>query len=169
MAKMKEWNFTLMDGRPVNVTLIGNKKVSVNRGQEIPLGAIKSDESNFAERIFDVPMETGEVAKLCVTNKQVLVYNGRNVETGMEYAPMKLPAWVYAFVVLYALNLFLGGAIGGALSAVGAYYSARVSADSNKSTGARVGICVAIYLATTALMFVLATIVGVLFGMAGAN
>lgn len=158
MAKTKEWLFNTSTGMPVRVTLVKNKLVSVNGSPETKVMAFKSHESNFAERVFNIPLGNGEIAKLCVRNKQVLVYNGRNVETGEEYKTIKLPNWVYVFVALYVVNFFLilGGALGGATSAIGAYASANISADDKRPTLTKVLFCIGLYVVITAVSLLLA-------------
>ncbi|WP_027208334.1 hypothetical protein [Butyrivibrio hungatei] len=165
MAKTREWLFNTSTGMPVRVTLNKNKLVSVNGSPETKVMALKSPESNFAERVFDIPLGNGEIAKLCVRNKQVLVYNGRNVETGEEYKTIQLPKWVYVFVVLYIVNFFvlLGGALGGATSAIGAYASANISADEKRNTLTKVLFCVLLYLGISIVSFLLAYAAGKAF------
>jgi len=160
MAKTREWLFNTFEGAPIRVTLIKNRIVSVNGGPETKLTTYKAPEGNFAEKVFDIPLGNGEIAKLCLSNKQILTYNGRDVETGQTYTAMVLPKWVYVFVTLYVVNFFaiLGGALGGATSAIGAFLSARISSDENKSTGKRVILCILLYLGITAASLVLALV-----------
>ena len=158
MAQDREWFFNTFDCAPMKVSLVNNRFVSVNNGPQIKLKDIKAVESNFAERVFNIPLGNGEIAKLCVRNKQVLVYNGRNVETGEEYKTIKLPNWVYVFVALYVVNFFLilGGALGGATSAIGAYASANISADDKRPTLTKVLFCIGLYVVITAVSLLLA-------------
>ena len=149
MAKV--WNFNKADGSQVVIELIKNRRVSVNGGEEIALKNIKSGESNFAMKVFDIPVGDDEVAKLCVANKKILTYNGVDVETGKPYGPMKFPGWTYVFVVLYVINFFVvaGGAIGACLSMCGATLSARISGDNSMATGLRVTLCILLYVGFT--------------------
>ena len=157
MAKTREWLFNTSTGMPVRVTLNKNKLVSVNGSPETKVMALKSPESNFAERVFDIPLGNGEIAKLCVRNKQVLVYNGRNVETGQKYSPLELPDWVYIFVALYVLNFIfiLQGILGGAFAALGAVITSKFAGDNYKSTGKKVILSVLLLLGISSVSLVL--------------
>ena len=71
MAKTKEWLFNTSTGMPVRVTLVKNKLVSVNGSPETKVMAFKSPESNFAERVFNIP---GKVQDLKTLLPELLVH-----------------------------------------------------------------------------------------------
>ncbi|MBO4457573.1 MAG: hypothetical protein J5802_07630 [Butyrivibrio sp.] len=158
MAKNKEWIFTKADGTQTKVVLIKNRRVTVDDGMEMKIDNFKTPESNFMEKVYDIQLGNGEVAKLCIKNKPILTYYGKNVETGEDYAPMKLPKWTYVFVALYAINFFiiLGGALGGALAAMGATLSATIAAKNDKPTGVKATLCTLLYVAITAVSLAIA-------------
>ncbi|MBR4357190.1 MAG: hypothetical protein IKQ00_04625 [Butyrivibrio sp.] len=157
MAQDREWFFNTFDCAPMKVSLVNNRFVSVNNGPQIKLKDIKAVESNFAERVFDVPLGNGEIAKLCIMNKQILTYNGRNVETGQKYSPLELPDWVFIFVALYVLNFIfiLQGALGGAFAALGAVITSKFAGDKYKSTGKKVILSVLLLLGISSVSLVL--------------
>ncbi|MBQ1641363.1 MAG: hypothetical protein II571_09140 [Lachnospiraceae bacterium] len=160
MAKENNWNFNLEDGTPVTVTMRKNKWISVNGGNETNCKELKDGvESNFFENVFNIPLENGESVKLFVsTTNKVLTYQGKDVTTGEEYLAAKVPAWSYAFIVLYVINwlFIIGGAIGAVIDLFAVAYTVQTATRSKKGTGAKVGLCIAIYVVVTILSLILA-------------
>ena len=70
----------------------------------------------------------------------------------------KLPGWVVVFYVLYIINIFavLGGAVGALINATMATITTTIVNNKKLSSGKKVAICIAIYVVTTVLEFVIA-------------
>ena len=115
MAKNKEWIFAKADGTRVKIELIKKRRVTVNDGMEMWIDCMKAKESSFVEKVYDIQLGNGEVAKLYISNKSIMTYCGKNVETGEDYSPREIPDWAYIFVSLYVLT-FLASCISSKLT-----------------------------------------------------
>ena len=152
MAKEKIWNFQTEDGATVEVVMRKNRWISVNGGAEMNVKTIKDGtDSNLFENVFNIPLPNGEQAKLFVGMGQKLVYQGKDVTTGLLYEAVEVPKWTYVFFVLFVLNWFviMGGAFGAVASLLGAYAVYYVVCRTEKSNGAKVGLCIASYVGIT--------------------
>lgn len=152
MAKEKIWNFQTEDGATMEVVLRKNTWISVNGKEEINARDIKDGSvSNIFENVFNIPLPNGEQAKLFVGTKHKLVYQGKDVNTGLPYEAVTIPKWTYVFFVLFALNflIIMGGALGAVASISGAYAVHHVACRTEKSNAVKVGLCIAIYVAIT--------------------
>lgn len=138
-----------------------NGKVSINYGEAIKVGKLKTHKNNALEHSYEIELGA-QTAILYVSNsrkiKPVLTVNGINCATGQVYEEVKIPGWNWVFVVLYVINFFvlIGGALGGAVWCACALFSARISADKTKTTGIKVLLCIALYMASSAVGFVVA-------------
>lgn len=156
-AKEQVWNIEV-EGIPYKIEYKKNK-ISVNGKEPVKLGKLQKKTGTW-ETHYTVPLEEGKAAVLHISQfgAPVLSYNDKDCRTGEAYAPMKIPAWGWIFVVLHAINFFLliGGALGGVLQIFLITLTASVSANRSKKTGARVAACVAIWLVATIVEFILA-------------
>ncbi|WP_029231677.1 hypothetical protein [Butyrivibrio sp. VCB2006] len=163
MAKVISWEFNTADGTPVEINLRRNTWVSVNGGEEVNARTIKNKaESNIFENVLDIALPNNEIAKLFVsTTKKHMVYNGRDVNTGEEYAAAPIPGWAWIFVVLYAFNFLavLGGALGGMVNLFAAALSIQIATRCKKSTGVKVLLSALLFVAVAAISLVIATII----------
>ena len=154
MAKERTWSFQTTDGTPVQVTLRKNRWVSVNGQPEIKLKELKDgQDSNLFEVAFNIPLPNNEQAKLFSGMGQKVVYEGKDVETGLEYEAATIPKWTYVFFVLFVINWFviMGGAFGALASLLGAYAVYYVATRTEMATGGKVGISAAAYVVITAV------------------
>ena len=162
MAKQvrEEWNVNLGDFNQCNV-VFENNKISINHGEFTKLGKFKSLKGNMVERSYEIPLNGQNAILYLNSGKPILTLNGINCSTGQPYEPVKIPGWNWVFYILYIINffLFVGGALGGAMWSVCAYYSARFASDQNKSTTTRVLLCVALYVGTSIVGFILALLI----------
>lgn len=164
MAKTREWNIITETGESIRVTL-EKKQIIVNGNTPIALKTAKSTESSILETVYDIPLGNGEIAKLCIgtfDGKYVLVYNGTDVETGLEHKIADVPKWIFIFVALYVINFFvvLGGALGGAIAMAALAASARIAANQEKSKAFRYIMCILIYVGVTIVSLIIAFGVG---------
>lgn len=155
-AKEKIWNFEVQ-GIPYKIELKKNM-VSVNGAEPVKLNKL-GRKSNLLETNYSMMIEGKEaVIHIRQFSAPVLSYDGRDCATGEEYIPVKIPGWVWVFVVLHALDfLFLiGGAIGAAIQLLVIAALASVASNTKKSTGMRVLVCAGIWLLSTVVQFILA-------------
>ena len=154
-------NWSFADGTGMTNTIsLSKNKVSVNGGEEIKLTKLPRDkQSNMLETIYNVGLNSGEVAQIHIKNKNAFVtMNGKNVETGEDYEPSIIPKWAIVFFILYGLNffLFIGGAVGGAVAGIAVFATASIAANKKKSTLVRVLLCCAVYIVITLVEIALA-------------
>lgn len=155
-AKEMVWNFEVQN-IPYKIELKKNT-VSINNAEPVKLNKL-SRKSNLLETNYSMMIEGKEaVLHIRQFSAPILSYDGRDCATGEEYIPVKIPGWVWVFVVLHALNfLFLvGGAIGAAVQMLVIAALAAVASNPKKTTGVRVLTCVGIWLLSTAVQFILA-------------
>ena len=158
MAKEKTWSFQTADGTPVQVTLRKNRWISVNGDAEMNIKTLKdSVDSNIFENAFNIPLPNGETAKFFAGMGQKVVYQGKDVETGLDYEAASIPKWTYVFFVLFVVNWFfiMGGALGALASLFGAYGVYYVAARTDKGTGVKVGLSALVYVGVTILSLVI--------------
>lgn len=155
-AKETVWN-VVVDDIPYKIEYKKNQ-VSVNGGQSYALKKLKKGNGGLDTEYY-VPVGDKEVV-LHVRQfaTPALTYEGKDCSTGEEYVPMKMAKWVWVFIILHAINFFLiiGGAVGGAIQGGVIYAMISVSADQKKSTSTRVLTCLAIWLISTVVEFILA-------------
>ncbi len=155
-AKETIWNFEAQ-GIPYRIELKKNK-VSVNGAEPMKLNKL-ARKSNLLETNYSMMIE-GKEATIHIRQfgKTILSYDGRDCATGEEYIPVKVPGWVWFFVVLHAIDfLFLiGGALGGVIQVLIIVAMASVASKTQKPTAIRVLACAGIWLLSTIVQFVLA-------------
>ena len=155
-AKEMVWNFEVQN-IPYRIELKKNK-VSINNAEPVKLNKL-ARKSNLLETNYSMMIEGKEaVLHIRQFGTPILSYDGRDCATGEAYVPVKIPGWVWVFVVLHVLDfLFLiGGALGAAVQVLIIAAMASVASNTKKSTGVRVLTCVGIWLLSTAVQFVLA-------------
>lgn len=167
-APAGNWNFTDSMGMSHTVTLEKNK-VSVDGGEPVKINKYRSKESNMIVSVFQIPNGQGDDLKLCIKGKEpVLARNGINVATGEEYAPDKMPGWIWVFYILFIIEFFLviGGAIGGALNGGGAFICAGIAVNKKMNGVAKFFACLGVFVVFTVIEVILAiAITGALNGM----
>lgn len=150
------WNIEV-EGVPYKIELKKNK-ISINGREPMKLNKLLKT-GNTWETTYRVPLD-GKEALLHVRqfSAPALSFQGKDCSTGEEYVPMKVPGWVWIFIVLHAIDFFIliGGAIGGALQFLVIALMVSASANTKKKTSVRVLSCVAIWLLSTIVQFILA-------------
>ena len=159
MANKASWVFSPDGYNNVNVVLDKNK-LSVNGSKPVKISKLrKGKESNSAEAVYDVDLINGLIAQLCVKNgNPVLVYEGRDVNTGNVYEVSKAAKWSWVFYILYIVNfvVLIGGAIGGAISGGMIALTIGISANKKNSTITNIIISTVLYLVVTVIEVLLA-------------
>ena len=149
------WNIEVQ-GVPYKIELKKNR-VSVNGREPVKLAKLKRSGSTW-ETNYSIPIEGEEEAVLHIRqfSAPILTYKDIDCSTGEQFVPLKVPAWVWIFVVLHAIDFFLmiGGAIGGALQAFVICLMVSVSAKKEKSLASRVFTCLGIWLLSTIVQLV---------------
>lgn len=155
-AKEMVWNIEV-EGIPYKIELKKNQ-VIVNGREPMKLNKLVKLGSTW-ETNYYIPLD-GKEAILHVRqfSAPVLSFQGKDCSTGEEYVPLKMPGWVWVFIVLHAINFFIliGGAIGGVLQFFVAALMVSASANTKKKLSIRILSCVAIWLLSTVVQFILA-------------
>ncbi len=150
------WNIEV-EGIPYKIEFKKNR-VSVNGAEPVKLNKLKRSGNTWVTN-YTIPLQNKEVI-LHVSSfaKTVLSLDGVDCSTQQPYEEVKVPGWIWVFIVLHALNFFLliGGAIGGAIQVLVVYPMISVAANQKEKTSKRVLICLGIWLLSTVLQFILA-------------
>ena len=163
-AKETVWNFEAQ-GIPYRVELKKNK-VSVNGGDPVKLNKL-SRKSTLLETGYSMTIEGKEaVIHIRQFGTPVLSYDGRDCTTGEEYIPVKVPGWVWVFIVLHAIDFFflIGGAIGAAVQILVIFWMATIASKTEKPTALRVLACTGIWLLSSIVQFFMALGIALLIG-----
>ena len=155
-TKEMVWNIEV-ESVPYKIEFKKNQ-VSVNGREPVKLNKLKKTGNTWVTN-YAIPLQDKE-ATLHISSfaQPVLSLDGRDCSTGEVYEPVKVPGWVWVFIVLHALNFFLliGGAIGGAIQALVIYPMISVAANTKKKTSTRVLTCLGMWLLSTVVQFFLA-------------
>lgn len=162
---MKQWD-VMVDGQAYHVEVKGGK-VTVNNevmklknlqkerkmhygSWEIPLGPVKA-------------ILYGPGSLTSVTQR--LVIDGKDCLTGEDYHPMeKIPAWVYIFVVIHAIN-FANGAVGAMLAIAGITMTMGIAANEKMNMAVKVLLSIALVAGSAFIVFGIAyTTAGLIYG-----
>lgn len=88
-----------------------------------------------------------------------LVINGKDCATGEDYSsPEKLPAWVYVFFILHAVNL-MNGVIGALLAIAGVSLTVSIASNKKLNTVVKLLLCLGVVLISILVVFALAMMV----------
>ena len=167
-APAGNWNFTDSMGMSHSVALEKNK-ISIDGGEPVKINKYRSKESNMIVSVYQIPNNQGDDLKLCIKGKEpVLAVNGVNVATGENYAPDKMPGWIWVFYILFIIEFFLvmGGAIGGAINAGGAFFCSAIAVGKKMNGVAKFFACLGVFIAVSVVEVILAIVItGALNGL----
>lgn len=158
-ANENVWNIEV-EGVAYKIEFIKNR-VSVNGREPVKLNKLKRTGNTWVTN-YSIPLQDKEaILHISSFAKPVLSFEGRDCRTKEVYEAVKVPGWIWVFIVLHALNFFLilGGAIGGAIQAMVIYPMISIAANQKKKTSTRVLICLGIWLLSTVLQFILALMI----------
>lgn len=130
-------DWKIMIGNQEYAIRVKGTKVLINN-ESFKLSQLPFQRQAIFFRETKLPIDGAEVLLAPAIASVRLIVDGKDISTGEAYHSMsKVPKWAYVFFVLHALNL-MNGAIGGAMAFIGIFFTARISADPDWSTGKKV-------------------------------
>ena len=160
MANVERYSWNVQINGVVYLVEYMKGSVYINGGEAFKLRSLEYKRKFIPSRMsYTVPLAGKELTLVIgQIDGVVLLMDGIDMSTGQQYQVPKLPGWVVVFYVLYIINIFavLGGAGGALINATMATITTTIVNNKKLSSGKKVAICIAIYVVTTVLEFVIA-------------
>ena len=159
MANVERYSWNVQINGVVYLVEYMKGSVYINGGEAFKLRSLEYKRKFIPSRMsYTVPLAGKELTLVIgQIDGVVLLMDGIDMSTGQQYQVPKLPGWVVVFYV-YIINIFavLGGAVGALINATMATITTTIVNNKKLSSGKKVAICIAIYVVTTVLEFVIA-------------
>ena len=159
MANVERYSWNVQINGVVYLVEYMKGSVYINGGEAFKLRSLEYKRKFIPSRMsYTVPLAGKELTLVIgQIDGVVLLMDGIDMSTGQQYQVPKLPGWVVVFYVLYIINIaVLGGAVGALINATMATITTTIVNNKKLSSGKKVAICIAIYVVTTVLEFVIA-------------
>ena len=158
---LKTWNIRV-DDVGYNIELKNNRKLIIN-GEELRLkDYVKKTGLVHTEYELRFGSKTALLVLMSMSQPHLYI-DDRDVETGAEYTPMKIPVWAYIFMVLHCIN-FVNGAVGGVMAFIGITCTTFISCNKNMNIIVRILLNIALLVLTYGIVFgVAAILMGLLY------
>ena len=160
MANVEKYSWNVQINGVMYLVEYTRGSIYINGGEAYKLRSLERKKKFWIPKTtYTVPL-AGKELTLVISQLDgvVLLMDGIDMRTGQQYQAPKLPGWTVVFYVLYIVNLFgvLGGALGALINMSMAVATTSVANSKKMSSGKKLAICIAMYVTTTVLDFVIA-------------